>query len=75
MVRMIGSQRDFAADGFSPKDHVSIGEALDLVDFESAAEVGLFCWTEAMSGGLELCWGRIHAGRARCTGEQCCGFL
>eukprot|EP00898_Chlorokybus_atmophyticus_P007715 jgi/Chlat1/7945/Chrsp68S07370 len=33
---LVGSQRDF---GFKPKDHVALGEALNLIDFESAAAV------------------------------------
>lgn len=32
----IGSQREF---DFEVKDHVTLGEALDMVDFDSAAEV------------------------------------
>lgn len=32
----MGAQRDF---GFTPKDHVTLGEALNLLDFEAAAEV------------------------------------
>jgi seryl-tRNA synthetase len=34
----VGTQRVF--EGFQPRDHVAIGEALDLVDFDAAAEVG-----------------------------------
>jgi seryl-tRNA synthetase len=32
----VGSQRQF---GFPIKDHVTLAEALDMVDFESASEV------------------------------------
>ncbi|GIL53114.1 hypothetical protein Vafri_8798 [Volvox africanus] len=36
VLREVGAQRQFS---FTPKDHVTLAEALDLVDFESAAEV------------------------------------
>ncbi|GBF92787.1 seryl-tRNA synthetase [Raphidocelis subcapitata] len=36
VLRTVGRQRDFV---FDPRDHVAIGEALDLLDFEAAAEV------------------------------------
>lgn len=36
VLRVIGQQQDF---GFTPRDHVTIGEALGLLDFEAAAEV------------------------------------
>ncbi|MCA9697689.1 MAG: serine--tRNA ligase, partial [Myxococcales bacterium] len=34
-----GQRRDFAAEGFEPKDHLAIAEALELVDFASGAKV------------------------------------
>ena len=34
-----GQPRDFAAEGFEPKDHLDIAEALDLVDFAAGAKV------------------------------------
>lgn len=34
-----GTPRDFAAEGFEPKDHLDIAEALDLVDFAAGARV------------------------------------
>jgi len=36
VMRTVGGQREF---GFAPKDHVTLGEALGLLDFETAAEV------------------------------------
>jgi len=35
-VRRVGTPRDF---GFKPKDHVEIGKALDLIDFEAGGKV------------------------------------
>lgn len=34
-----GTPRDFAAEGFSPRDHLEVAEALDLVDFAAGAKV------------------------------------
>jgi hypothetical protein len=36
VLRTVGAPRDF---GFTPKDHVTLGEALGLLDFEAGAEV------------------------------------
>ncbi len=38
-IRRWGTPRDMAAEGFDPKDHLSLAEALDLVDFEAGARV------------------------------------
>ena len=34
-----GTPRDFSAEGFDPRDHVTLGQDLDLIDFESGATV------------------------------------
>lgn len=39
IVKLVGEQRKFDQEGFTPKDHVTVAEALDLVDFETAGEV------------------------------------
>lgn len=38
-LRRVGTPRDFAAEGFTPRDHLAVAESLDLVDFESGAKV------------------------------------
>lgn len=38
-LRRVGTPRDFAAEGFTPRDHLAVAEALDLVDFEAGAKV------------------------------------
>lgn len=38
-VRRWGTPRDFAAEGFTPKDHVDIGTALGILDTERATKV------------------------------------
>ena len=38
VVKTWGTRRDFAAEGFAPRDHVAIGEALDLIDFDGGRQ-------------------------------------
>jgi seryl-tRNA synthetase len=38
-VRRWGKPRDFKEEGFEPKQHFEIGEALGLMDFEAAAKI------------------------------------
>jgi seryl-tRNA synthetase len=38
-LRQWGTRRDFAAEGFTPKDHLALAEALELVDFAAGAKV------------------------------------
>ncbi|MBU6348219.1 MAG: serine--tRNA ligase [Actinomycetales bacterium] len=38
-LREIGSPRDFAAEGFVPRDHVEIGELIGAIDLERGAKV------------------------------------
>ena len=39
VLEHVGTPRDFAAEGFAPKDHLEIGEALGAIDTERAAKV------------------------------------
>ncbi len=38
-LRRWGEPRDFAKDGFAPKQHFELGEAMGLMDFEAAAKM------------------------------------
>jgi len=38
-LRRWGTPRDFSAEGFEARDHLSVAESLDLVDFEAGARV------------------------------------
>ncbi len=38
-LRTVGERRDFAAEGFEPRDHLAVAESLDLIDFASGAKV------------------------------------
>ncbi|HEX5015958.1 MAG TPA: serine--tRNA ligase [Actinomycetes bacterium] len=39
VLEHVGTPRDFAAEGFEPKDHVDLGKALGAIDVERAAKV------------------------------------
>ena len=39
IIEHVGVPRDFAAEGFVPKDHLEIGEALSAIDVERGAKV------------------------------------
>ncbi len=39
VVEEVGTPRDFAAEGFEPRDHLSLAEALDAIDMERGAKV------------------------------------
>ena len=39
VLETVGVPRDFAAEGFEPKDHLEIGEALKAIDVERGAKV------------------------------------
>jgi seryl-tRNA synthetase len=38
-LRREGERRDFGAEGFEPRDHLTIGEELGLIDFHAGAKV------------------------------------
>ena len=39
VLEHVGTPRDFASEGFEPKDHVDLGKALGAIDVERAAKV------------------------------------
>jgi len=39
LVRTVGRRRDFAAEGFAPRDHVALGDALGILDFAAGSRV------------------------------------
>ncbi|MEU7581832.1 serine--tRNA ligase [Streptomyces sp. NPDC041068] len=52
----IGTPRDFAAEGFEPKDHLELGEALGAIDMERGAKVSgsRFYYLTGVGALLEL---------------------
>ncbi len=39
VLEIVGTPRDFAAEGFEPLDHVALGERLDVIDIERGSRV------------------------------------
>ena len=39
VIETVGTPRDFAAEGFAPKDHLDLGEALGAIDMERGAKI------------------------------------
>lgn len=39
VIETVGTPRDFAAEGFEPKDHLELGEALGAIDMERGAKI------------------------------------
>ncbi|MFE0099181.1 serine--tRNA ligase [Streptomyces sp. NPDC059009] len=63
----IGTPRDFAAEGFTPKDHLELGEALGAIDMERGAKVSgsRFYYLTGVGALLELAL--VNAAIARAT--------
>ena len=55
-IRSEGTPRDFAADGFEPKDHVELGESLRAIDTQRGAKVSgaRFYYLTGFGARLEL---------------------
>jgi seryl-tRNA synthetase len=56
VVATVGSPRDFAAEGFAPRDHVELGRLLGAIDVERAAKVSgsRFFYLTGVGALLEL---------------------
>ncbi|MEU1624089.1 serine--tRNA ligase [Streptomyces sp. NPDC020096] len=56
VLETVGTPRDFAAEGFEPKDHLELGQALGAIDVERAAKVSgsRFYYLTGIGALLEL---------------------
>jgi len=56
VLETIGTPRDFGAEGFEPKDHLELGEALGAIDMERGAKVSgaRFYYLTGVGALLEL---------------------
>ena len=56
MVKEVGAPRDFAAEGFEPRDHLELGELLGAIDMERGAKVSgaRFSFLKGVGARLEL---------------------
>ncbi|GAA1911481.1 serine--tRNA ligase [Streptantibioticus ferralitis] len=56
VLETVGTPRDFAAEGFEPKDHLELGQSLGAIDVERAAKVSgsRFYYLTGIGALLEL---------------------
>ena len=56
VLETVGSARDFAAEGFEPRDHLALGEVLGAIDMERGAKVSgaRFYFLTGVGARLEL---------------------
>jgi len=56
VLREVGTPRDFAAEGFAPRDHLELGERLGAIDTERGAKVSgaRFYYLTGVGARLEL---------------------
>jgi seryl-tRNA synthetase len=66
----VGTPRDFAAEGFTPRDHVEIGEILGAIDMERGAKVSgsRFYYLTGHGAMLELALVNLAMTQARKNG-------
>jgi seryl-tRNA synthetase len=56
VLKTVGTARDFAAEGFEPRDHLQIAEKLDAIDMERGAKVSgsRFYFLKGIGARLEM---------------------
>jgi seryl-tRNA synthetase len=56
VIKHVGTPRDFAAEGFTPKDHLELGELLGAIDMERGAKVSgsRFYFLKGVGARLEM---------------------
>jgi seryl-tRNA synthetase len=70
VLEHVGSPRDFAAEGFEPRDHVDLGKLLGAIDIERAAKVSgaRFYYLTGVGALLELALLNLAVQRATAAG-------
>jgi seryl-tRNA synthetase len=70
VLETIGTPRDFAADGFEPRDHVELGRMLGAIDMERGAKVSgsRFYFLTGVGAQLELALINLAMEQARDAG-------
>ena len=70
VLHTIGTPRDFAAEGFVPRDHVELGEMLGAIDIERGAKVSgsRFYYLTGVGAMLELALVNMAMAQARKNG-------
>ena len=70
VLETIGTPRDFAAEGFEPRDHVELGRMLGAIDMERGAKVSgsRFYFLTGVGAQLELALVNLAMEQARLAG-------
>ena len=70
LLETVGTPRDFAAEGFTPKDHLELGERLGAIDMARGAKVSgsRFYYLTGPGARLELALMTLGLDRARDAG-------
>ncbi|MFC7490347.1 MULTISPECIES: serine--tRNA ligase [unclassified Knoellia] len=66
VLEEVGTPRDFAAEGFEPKDHLTLAEGLDALDMERGAKVSgsRFYFLKGVGARLEMAMLQLAMQRA-----------
>ena len=66
VLESVGQPRDFAAEGFTPLDHLALGERLDAIDMDRGAKVSgaRFFFLKGVGARLELALLNLGVARA-----------
>jgi seryl-tRNA synthetase len=66
VLETVGTPRDFAAEGFEPRDHLELGELLGAIDTERGAKVSgaRFYYLTGVGAQLELALTHLAMGKA-----------
>jgi len=70
VLETVGTPRDFAAEGFEPRDHVELGRMLGAIDIERGAKVSgsRFYFLTGVGAQLELALVNLAMEQARAAG-------
>jgi seryl-tRNA synthetase len=70
VLETVGTPRDFAAEGFEPRDHVELGRILGAIDVERGAKVSgsRFYFLTGVGAQLELALVNLAMDQARAAG-------
>ena len=70
LLETIGTPRDFAAEGFEPKDHIELGRILGAIDIERGAKVSgsRFYFLTGVGAQLEFALINLAMDQARAAG-------
>jgi len=70
VLETVGTPRDFAAEGFEPRDHIELGRLLGAIDMERGAKVSgsRFYFLTGPGADLEMALTQMAMDQARSTG-------